>query len=147
MSISASSTSEGTTANKAAEPLQIPLAVRYLDLVVLAAALPVFVLAGFSMLGYAAGGAAWLVQRAIQVTLQKRAAAAADPRAVVGITAASMIGRGWFCALAIFGVGLYQDKAGLAAALLVITLFTVYFTVGMILRPMTKPLSGKQVAP
>ena len=41
-----------------------------------------------------------------------------------------MIARGWFCALAIFGVGLAEgDEAGLSAALLVIALFTVYFVV------------------
>ena len=48
----------------------------------------------------------------------------------------SMIARGWMCALAIFGVGLAAgDDAGLSAALLVIGLFTVYFTVRMITRP------------
>ena len=40
--------------------------VRYLDLIVLALALPVFVVAGWPMLGYAAGAVAWLAQRAIQ---------------------------------------------------------------------------------
>ena len=47
-----------------------------------------------------------------------------------------MIARGWFCALAIFGVGLAAgDEAGLSAALLVIALFTVYFTVQHDPRP------------
>ena len=59
-----------------------------------------------------------------------------DPRVVAGWTAGSMIARGWFCALAIFGVGIAEgDEAGLAAAVLVIGLFTVYFAVRMILRP------------
>ena len=115
--------------------VQIPIAVRYLDLVVLALALPVFLVAGFPMLGYAVGGGAWIVQRAVQVLLMKRVARTEDPRTLVGITAASMIGRGWFCALSIFGVGLAENDAGLAAAVLVIALFTVYFTVQMILRP------------
>ena len=44
-----------------------------------------------------------------------------------------MIARGWLCAGSIFAVGLAEgDEAGLSAALLVIALFTVYFTVGMI---------------
>jgi hypothetical protein len=46
-----------------------------------------------------------------------------------------MIGRGWLVALTIFGVGLIDNDAGLAAAVLVIALFTVYFTMQMILRP------------
>jgi hypothetical protein len=110
--------------------------VRLLDLVVLALALPIFVLAGLPLAGYAAAAGAWLVQRAIQVTLERRAKASDDPRTVVGLTAGSMIGRGWLVALTIFGVGVAVDReAGLSAAVLVIVLFTVYFTVSMILRP------------
>jgi hypothetical protein len=110
--------------------------VRLLDLVVLALALPVFVVAGLPLAGYAAAAGAWLVQRAIQVTLERRARASDDPRTVVGLTAGSMIGRGWLVALTIFGVGVAVDReAGLSAAVLVIVLFTVYYTVSMILRP------------
>jgi hypothetical protein len=116
--------------------VRIPLAVRYLDFVVLLLALPIFLLAGFPIAGYAVGAGAWIVQRAVQLVLLGRAARSTDPRTIVGITAASMIGRGWFCAIAIFLVGILDsDEAGLAAALLVIALFTVYFTVQMIVRP------------
>jgi hypothetical protein len=109
---------------------------RLLDVVVLALALPVFVLAGFPLAGYAAGAGAWLVQRAVQVTLERRAKASDDPRTVVGLTAGSMIGRGWLVALTIFGVGVAVDReAGLSAAVLVIVVFTVYFSVSMVLRP------------
>ena len=111
------------------------IALRYLDLVLLAIALPVFAIGGLPMLGYAAGGAAWLVQRGVQVVLNRKAAAAEDPRAVVGIAAGSMIGRGWLVALTIFAAGLVDEDAGLAAAVLVIVLFTAYFTVSMIMRP------------
>ena len=107
---------------------------RYLDLVVLALAFPVFVAAGFPLLGYAAGAAAWLVQRGIQVLLLRRAESAEDIRGAVGITAASMIGRGYLVALTIFGAGLIEREAGLAAAVLVIVLFTVYFSLSVITR-------------
>jgi hypothetical protein len=110
--------------------------VRLLDLVVLALALPIFVLAGLPLAGYAAAAGAWLVQRAIQVTLERRAKASDDPRTIVGLTAGSMIGRGWLVALTIFGVGVAVDReAGLSAAVLVIVVFTVYFSVSMIVRP------------
>ena len=46
-----------------------------------------------------------------------------------------MIGRGWLVALTIFAAGLKDEDAGLAAAVLVIVLFTAYFTVSMIMRP------------
>jgi hypothetical protein len=111
------------------------IAVRYLDLVLLALALPLFVAGGLPMLGYAAGAAAWLVQRGVQLALNRKAVAADDPRTVVGIAAGSMIGRGWLVALTIFAAGLKDEDAGLAAAVLVIVLFTAYFTVSMIMRP------------
>jgi hypothetical protein len=51
-----------------------------------------------------------------------------------------MIGRGWLVALTIFAVGMADsDKAGLAAGVLAIVLFTAYFTVSMIMRPFEKP--------
>jgi hypothetical protein len=115
------------------------LALRYLDIVILILAFPVFLAADLPMLGYAAGAAAWLVQRAIQIVLNRKAAAADDPRTVVGIAAASMIGRGWLVALTIFAAGMQDNDAGLAAAVLVIVLFTAYFTVSMIMRPFDKP--------
>jgi hypothetical protein len=111
------------------------LLIRYLDLVLLAVALPIFVVGGLPMLGYVAGGAAWLVQRGIQIALYRKAQASDDPRTVVGIAAGSMIGRGWLVALTIFAAGLKDEDAGLAAAVLVIVLFTAYFTVSMIMRP------------
>jgi hypothetical protein len=111
--------------------------VRYLDLIVLVLALPLFLLAGLPMAAYIVGGGAWILQRIAQHLMQRRAEASDDPRVVAGWTAGSMIARGWFCALAIFGVGLAEgDEAGLSAAVLVIALFTVYFLVRMILRPM-----------
>jgi hypothetical protein len=111
------------------------LALRYLDLVLLALALPVFLLGGLPMLGYAAGAAAWLLQRGVQFLLNRKAVASDDPRTTVGIAAGSMIGRGWLVALTIFAAGLKHEDAGLASAVLVIVLFTAYFTVSMIVRP------------
>ena len=123
---------------------RIPVLVRYLDLVALVLALPIFLVAGFPMAGYLVGAGAWLVQRAIQLLVLRRVAASRDPRTIVGLTAGSMIARGWFCAIAIFLVGIIDsNEAGLAAALLVVALFTIYFAVGMILRPFDRPLKVK----
>lgn len=109
--------------------------VRYLDLGILALALPVFLIAGFPMLGYAAGAAAWVAQRALQVWLERKARAADDVRRVAGIVAGSMLGRGWLAAGTIFAAGLIENDAGLAAAVLVVVLFTAYFSVNLIMRP------------
>lgn len=111
---------------------------KHLDLVVLALALPVFAVAGFPLAGYATAAVAWLLQKGIKEYAERKAVAADDPRATVGIVAGSMIGRGWLVAITIFA-GYFaagsDDDVGLAAAVLVIVLFTAYFTVSMILRP------------
>ena len=109
---------------------------RLLDLVVLALAVPLFLIAGFPLAGYATGAGAWLAQRGLQIVLERRAKASQDPRTVVGLTAGSMIARGWLVALTILLVGLAAgNDVGLSAAVLVIALFTVYFTASMLLRP------------
>ena len=113
-------------------------AVRFLDLIVLAIALPVFLVAGWPMLGYAAGAVAWLVQRAIQHWTNARALEAqreGNVKRVAGYVTGSMIARGWLVALTIFGAGMIENDAGLAAAVLVVVLFTVYFAASMAVRP------------
>jgi hypothetical protein len=118
------------------------LSVRYLDLLLVVVALPIFLAAGLPMAGWAVGGGAWVAQRCLQEYLDRRAAASKDPRTVVGLLAGSMIARGWFVAIAVFLVGLSDNEAGLAAAVLVIALFTVYFTTRMILRPFEDDATG-----
>lgn len=108
---------------------------RYLDLAVLALALPIFVAASLPLLGWAGATVGWLVQRVIQHLIEKRARASDDPRTVAGLLTGSMIARGWIVAGSIFGVGLAEREAGLAAAILAITVFTFYFTSQMLTRP------------
>jgi hypothetical protein len=113
---------------------------RYLDLVLLVVALPVFLLAGLPMLGYLAAAAAWLLQRGIQYFSDRKARASDDPRLVAGVLAGSMLVRGWATALIVFGVGMAADREdGLAAAVLIISLFTAYLSGTMISRPFEAP--------
>jgi hypothetical protein len=112
---------------------------RYLDLMVLVLALPVFVFAGLPMAGYGAAAAAWLTQRGIRELLSRRARTSGDPRTVAGLLAGSMLIRGWLVAGAIFAVGLYSDEAGLAAGVLSIALFTMMLTGEAITRPFEGP--------
>jgi hypothetical protein len=117
-----------------------PLAwMKYADLGLLVLALPIFLATGLPLLGWGAAAFGWVAQRLIRDAINKRAAASKDPRTVAGLLTASMIGRGWLIALTIFGSGLVERKAGLSAAVLVIALFTLYFTVNMVLRPFEKP--------
>lgn len=103
---------------------------KYVDLMVLAAALAVFLIGGLPMLGFAAGAGAWLVQRAIQMVAARRAqaelAAGRRQRAMATI-AATTLGRVWLMATAVLVAGLIEKEAGLSAAVLVAVLFTVSF--------------------
>jgi hypothetical protein len=98
--------------------------VRWLDLVVLALALPAFVALGVAV-GWVFVAATWLALRAVTPWIRKRARSAEDPRRETLVLAVGMMARVWVLALAIFGAGLVERKAGLAAALLSIVLVTV----------------------
>lgn len=107
----------------------------YLDLGALALALPLFLIAGFPMLGYLTAAVVWLLQRGVRDLVARRAQKATDVRTAVGLNAASMIVRGWVVAFAIFAIGLSDSEAGLAAAVLFLFLFTIFFTMQAIVRP------------
>jgi hypothetical protein len=103
---------------------------KYVDLLVLAAALAVFLLGGLPLLGYAVAAAAWLAQRGIQTVAARRATAelaAGNRQRAMGILAATTLGRVWLMATAVLLVGLSERQAGLAAAILVLVLFTISF--------------------
>jgi hypothetical protein len=103
---------------------------KYVDLLLLAAALAVFLLAGLPMLGYAIAAIAWLAQRGVQMVAAKRSLAelkAGNRQKAMGIVAATTLGRVWLLATAVLLVGLSEREAGLAAAVLVLVLFTVSF--------------------
>ena len=103
--------------------------VRYADLALLALALPLFMVADWPLLGYVVAAGAWLAQRAILLVVGRRVAAAlarGERRQAMGLTGASVLGRVWLLALAVLLVGLLaEDRDGLAAALLLVVLFTV----------------------
>jgi hypothetical protein len=106
------------------------LVLRYADLGFLALALPIFIVAGWPMLGYTVAAGAWLVQRGVQYVIDRHmvsALRAGNRRGALGALAATTLGRVWFLALAILLVGkLGAREDGLAAALLCAALVTIY---------------------
>jgi phosphatidylglycerophosphate synthase len=103
---------------------------KHVDLLALAAALAVFAIGGFSMLGYAVAAAAWLAQRGIHMLAVRRAGedlSQGNRRRAMGMVAATTLGRVWLMASAVLVVGIAEREAGLAAALLLLVLFTVSF--------------------
>src|SRR3954469_2861771 len=70
-----------------------PTSVRVLknaDVIVLAVALVLFLIAGFPILGWVAGAGAWAIQRGINELAVRKATNAEDVRARVGLLAGSM---------------------------------------------------------
>ena len=113
--------------------------VRHLDLAVLVLALPVFLAAGWPLAGWGAGTGIYLVQWVVRELTTRRAARSKDPREVVGLLAASMIGRGFAAAIALLLVGLSNNDAGLGAAILFLAVFTLTLTMSMAMRPFEPP--------
>ena len=103
---------------------------KYVDLLLLAAGLAVFLLGDFPMLGYAVGAVVWIAQRLVQVFAGRRATqelAAGNRQRAMGIVAATTLGRVWLMATVVLVTGLSDREAGLAAAVFVLVCFTVSF--------------------
>ncbi|GIK76926.1 MAG: hypothetical protein BroJett022_06160 [Actinomycetes bacterium] len=105
-------------------------ALRNIDLLVLLVALPTFILLDAPLIAWAVAGAAWVVGRIgmeLAARKRRRALAAANRNAALGVTAAAVMGRVWLLALAILLVGLLDERdAGLAAAVLALVLVTAH---------------------
>jgi hypothetical protein len=119
---------------------------KYVDLVVLATALAVFLLGGLPMLGYAVGAGAWLLQRGVQALAVRRAdaeLAAGNRQRAMATIAVSTLGRVGLMATAVLLAGLAEREAGLASALLVLVLFTVSIAAQGIAHLFDEPEAGK----
>ena len=111
---------------------------RYLDLVLLVVALPVFIAAGFPMAGYLGVVGIWIVMYAVELLSNRAiegAVARRDRRAAMGWLGASGLARAWIAALGVLIIGLAAGKdAGLSAAVLAAILFTVHLGSRVLLR-------------
>jgi hypothetical protein len=120
------------TSTPAANPVAL---LRYLDVVLVVAALPLVALGGLPMLGYAVGAIAWIAQRALGAVLERGAKRTTDVRRQVGFNLAGSLGRAWLVGGAILAVGLAGEREdGLMAAVLVAVAFTVYFAMSLLLH-------------
>jgi hypothetical protein len=103
---------------------------KYVDLIALLAALAVFLLGDLPLLGFAVAAAVWLTQRGIQMLAQRRMKqelARGNRQKAMGIVAGSTLGRVWLMATAVLLVGIVERESGLAAAILLLALFTISF--------------------
>ncbi len=108
---------------------------RYLDIVLVIAALPLVAFAGLPLLGYAVGATAWIFQRAAGVALEHQAAKTKQMRSQVLLNFGGTLARAWIVGGTILAVGLAGEREdGLTAAVLVFAAFTVYFALAVILH-------------
>jgi len=121
-------------------PFPEPMALlRYLDIVLVVAALPFVAFAGLPLLGYAVGAAAWITQRAAGALLERQAKRTTDMRRQIGLNLGGSLARAWIVGGAILAVGLAGEREdGLTAAILVAVAFTVYFGMALILHTATR---------
>jgi hypothetical protein len=117
-------------------------AFRYLDLVLLVVALPVFIATDLPMSGYLVVAGVWLALYGIEIGANRAIAGAVarrDRKAAMGWLGATGLARAWIVALAVLLVGLAAGKdAGLAAAVLSLILFSVHLGSRVLLR-VTEP--------
>jgi hypothetical protein len=120
------------------QPPSAPFVLRllaYLDIALLVCALPIFIGADLPILGWAGGTAAYVAQRLIGELLKHSATQTKDMTGFLGIMVGGVIARGFFVALALFGVGMANGDAGAAAGLLFLAAFTVHLTMTLVLTP------------
>lgn len=122
---------------------RLAFAVRYFDLVLLLAALPIFLAADLPILAWATVAAIWLVALAVEAWTERhvrRELEKGNRRDAMGWTAATSLGRVWIITLAVLLVGLIDEReTGLVAALLAAVLFTVHLGGRLLSRAMTPP--------
>lgn len=116
---------------------------KYADLAIIIIALPVFIAAGYPLLGWVGAATGWFGQRAIQYGVEKKAAETEDPKGFFRLMAGSLIGRSWFLVVSIFAVGLIDREAGLTAAVLAGIVFTFYLAMTLINRPDSPTVEGQ----
>jgi hypothetical protein len=118
-------------------------ALRNFDLVLLVAALPVFIAADLPMVAYLVIAIVWLAQHGVELLTKRavrRAAARGDRKAAMGWVGATTLARVWTVALAVLLVGVLSSKeAGLAAAVLAAILFTVHLGGRLVARFVAPP--------
>lgn len=115
---------------------------KFPDFILLGIALPVFILAEWPIAGWIVAAVGWFVQAVVIAYMEQRAMTATEPRHQVGFVVGGSLVRAWLAAASILAAYLIAgNDAGLACALLMITLFTIYFLNKMfthLMRPADK---------
>ncbi|MBJ7459599.1 MAG: hypothetical protein JHD02_10460 [Thermoleophilaceae bacterium] len=113
---------------------------KFPDFIALGIALPIFIMADLPIVGWVVAAVTWFGSSALIIFMQMRAAQATEPRHQVGLVVGGSLARAWIAAAGILAAYLIGgDEAGLACALLMIGLFTIYFFNKMITHLISTP--------
>ena len=121
----------------ASEPSVNPLV--YFDVILVVVAAPILLLIGVPALGYALGGGAWIVLRAVGVALERALAASPEPRTQISLRMGYMLGRLFLLALAVIIARQADGQGGGLTALAVIVFaFTAQLATSALNRPRSR---------
>ena len=113
---------------------------RYLDVVLVIAGAPIFILIGVSAAGYGVGAGAWIVLRAAGALLERHLQSVSEPRREISLRLGYLIGRVFLLALAVILVRKADGKdAALATLAVIVFAFTVALALSFISRPRRQP--------
>lgn len=116
---------------------------RYLDVVLVAIAVPVAIALGAPALGCSIGAAAWLAQRLLAQTDRRWIARAREPRAQLGLNVAEAFGRIWLLAGAIILAGVVGGRAdGLAGGLVIFGAYSIAFVIRLLSGAPARPAAA-----
>jgi hypothetical protein len=117
-----------STVSAPAERERGSVALLYLDLVLVALAVPIALAAGAPTVGVTAGALAWIVLRIAQLAMDKQLVNVHDLRRRLGLGVAFSMLRVWLLASVIIVCGVAVSRAdGLTAALVIFGAFSVNF--------------------
>lgn len=112
-----------------------PWLLRYFDVVLVVVAAPIMIAIGVSASGYAIGGGAWIVLRAVGEVLERNPALHSEPRTDISVRLGFMLSRLFLLALAVILARSQGGRdTGLAALVVIVVAFTVELAVSAITR-------------
>jgi len=118
---------------------------RYLDVVLVVAAVPAVLALGVPTFGYAIGAGAWVLQRVLAEVDRRWVGRTAEPRKQLGLNLFEAFGRIWLLAGAIVAAGVIGGRAdGLTAAVSIFGAYTVAFAIRVLSGPPAAPSSSRR---
>jgi hypothetical protein len=118
--------------------------IRYLDVVLVIASVPLVLLAGMPRLGFFVGAGGWIVTRFGVEVVRRRAWAANGVAARAALHLTAILGRVWLIALVVLAAKFGGSNAdGITAAVVVLVAFTVELVISFVLRASLVPGSRR----